>query len=132
MEEQLNNPDSPQPQKEKSTAIVIGVLIFIIIVLVAGGFYFLKMKNAGVQPSAPAAEKITPPETTPAAGTQSGQAANLSDQTASNSSASSTSASSSQSAVDFNYELKQLDNQANSAGTTDFNDAEMSDTKAGL
>jgi uncharacterized protein HemX len=129
MNEQPINQISPEVPKQKGPAIVIGILVVIIIILIAGGFYFLKMRNPGIQTSAPMAEKTMPAETTPA--TQTSEQSAQPDKT-DGSSASSASNSSSQSSVDFNYELKQLDSQANSVSSTDFSDAEMSDAKAGL
>ena len=129
MNEQPINQNSPEIPSEKKPSFVVGFLVAIIIVLIVVGFFLLKTKNSEIQTPLPTVEKTTQVETTvPTATTQSEQAGS----TANQSTQSGSTASTSQSTVDFNYELKQLDDQANSVSSTDFSDTEMSDTKAGL
>lgn len=109
----------PKTSKQKWPFVIISILVAIIIVLIAIVAYFMGEKNAKIQDTPVVVEKTIQPET-PEAPT-----INQAVQT-------DKPASISQLPVDFDYELKQLDNQISSVNSTDFSDTEMSDTKAGL
>ena len=130
MNEQTINQNSPEVPKKKGAEIIIGILIVVIIVLIAVGFYFLKKGNVEVQTPASITEKTVQPEATAPENMQAGTTVNQTTQ--SDKAVNSSSTSTTQTPVDFNYELKQLDSQVGSISTTDLNDSEMTDAKAGL
>jgi len=130
MDEQSTNQNNPEAPKKNNPEIIMGILIAVIIILIGIGLYLLKNKNAGVQVPATTSEKTVQLETATTETAQTGSVANQVTQPDRTVTTSSTSAS--QTPVDFDYELKQLDTQVNSVSTTNLNDSEMTDTKAGL
>ena len=119
--------EKPEAPKEKAISSSTGILIIIIILLVGTAAYFmLKARTEKVAPAPatsqeqqPAAVTETAPKTLAGEATAEQQAADAA-------------AQNSQSAVNFNYELGQLDAQANSASADDFRDSGATDAQFGL
>lgn len=111
--------------KQKWPFVVISILVAIVVVLIAIVAYFMGEKNAKIQDTSVVVEKTIQPETESSKVVPETPTINQNEQA-------DKSASISKLPIDFDYELKQLDNQTNSISSTDFSDTEMSDTKAGL
>lgn len=119
---------SKAPAKQKWPIVTISILVAIIIVLIAIVAYFFGERNASIQnktlmekivPTTLETSKILPETRTESIEKEVKQPVQKTE-------------SSSQTPVDFDYELKQLDDQINSVSSTGLSDSEMSDAKAGL
>lgn len=132
----VNNPVSPAPApapetpEGKSSSVALIIIVILALLIVAGiVYYFFKLRQPAavtplpaVQQTQPASsEPVTPAATTPA-------------ETSGTETAPQTPAAQSGSGnqVDFNFEVKQLDNQANSVNSGDFSDNDVSNAAIGL
>ncbi len=128
--------EKPEVLKPRAISSVTIALIAIIILIIAiGAYYIMKLRreNSSLAPATTSLQTQAPTasETNENLQTATDEESNAG-QVAQEATETEATAETSQSAVDFNYELKQLDTHVNSTSLDDYDDAEASDAQFGL